>query len=59
MDRAYYSDTTQNFLSTSNDEILGILVRNSEFSDEITQKGAWIEEIKLLKKLLPGYDGKI
>ncbi len=59
MDRAYYSDTTQNFLSTSNDEILGILVRNSEFSDEITQKGAWIEEVKILKKLLPGYDGKI
>lgn len=59
MDRAYYSDTIQNFLSISNDEILGKLARNSEFADEITQKGAWIEEIKLLKKLLPGYGGKI
>lgn len=59
MDRAYYSDTIQNFLSISNDEILGRLARNSEFADEITQKGAWIEEIKLLKKLLPGYEGKI
>ncbi len=59
MDRAYYSDTIENFLSTSNDEVLGRLARKSEFSDEITQKGAWIEEIKILKKLLPGYDGKI
>jgi hypothetical protein len=44
MNRAYYSDTIENFLKSSNDEILGILAGNSEFADELTQKDAWKEE---------------
>lgn len=59
MDRAYYSDTINNFIITSPDEILGQLSRKSEFADEITQKGAWREEIRILKKILPRYDGQI
>lgn len=59
MDRAYYSDTINNFIITSPNEILGQLSRKSEFADEITQKGAWREEIRILKKILPRYDGQI
>jgi len=59
MNRAYYSDTIETFLTTPTDEILGILARKSEFADETTQKGAWIEQIRILKKILSGFNGKI
>jgi len=59
MNRAYYSDTIQNFLNSSQNEILGIISGNSEFSDEQTQKGAWKEEIRILKNVLESYKGSV
>lgn len=59
MNRAYYSDTIENFLITSHDEIIGRLASNSEFADELTQKDAWKEEITILKHTLRSLSGSI
>lgn len=59
MNRAYYSDTIASFLELSIDAIKGKIIDNSEFADELTQKGAWNEEIQLLKQVLEPYDGAI
>ncbi|MFN8256584.1 MAG: DUF2075 domain-containing protein [Bacteroidales bacterium] len=59
MKRAYYSNTIEKFLISSNEEILGILTGNSEFTDELTQKEAWKEEIKTLKKILIPFSGSV
>jgi len=59
MKREYYSDTINNFLNTTKDEILGKLVQNSDFDILHTQREAWLDEIKILKKSLPSFDGSI
>ena len=59
MNRAYYSNTIENFLVSTTDEILGRLSFENEFNLESTQKDAWIEEIKILKKVLLNYEGQI
>lgn len=55
----FYSDTISNFTKTSINEIFGSLTRNSDFPDEPTQKGAWAEEIRILKEVLNDRSGKI
>ena len=59
MKRSYYSDTIANFLDRSIDEILGLLSHHNEFNLEQTQRDAWIEEIKILKKVLIKSSGQI
>lgn len=59
MNRAYYSDSIQNFLITPPAEILGILADNNEFATEQTQKDAWKFQIQYLKDILNGYSGSI
>ncbi|MCE4564029.1 DUF2075 domain-containing protein [Maribellus sp. CM-23] len=59
MNRAYYSDSIQNFLITPLTEILGILADNNEFATEQTQKDAWKFQIQYLKDILNGYSGSI
>ena len=59
MNRAYYTNTISEFLSSSVNEVLGALSSNSEFSDESQQKSAWKEEINLLKAILQPYNGAI
>jgi hypothetical protein len=59
MIRAYYSDTIANFLKTTLDEILGILVHNNDFALEQTQRDAWVEEIRILQNVLRPYEGSI
>lgn len=53
--RAYYSDSIEAFLDRSSDEILGILVRNSAFAIEATQRDAWTEQSNILKTILAPY----
>src|SRR6185312_3266252 len=55
----FYSDTISNFLTTSTNEIFGSIARNSDFPDEPTQKGAWTQEIRILKNVLENHEGKI
>jgi len=59
MRRAYYSDRIPDFLSRSEDEILGKLAQGNEFSLEQTQRDAWLEEIRILKSVLQPYKGSV
>lgn len=59
MKRSYYSDTITAFLNTDTDQILGKLVRSSDFDLEKNQRDAWLEEINILKSVLSRYQGSI
>jgi Schlafen group 3, DNA/RNA helicase domain len=59
MPREYYSDSIAAFLETSLNEILGLLARNSEFALEQSQRDAWLEEIAILRSVLPAFQGSI
>jgi len=59
MKRDYYSDSITNFLTTSTNEILGSLTRNSGFAVDPTQRDAWLEEIRILQKCLSDVVGSI
>src|SRR3989442_15437104 len=59
MKRDYYSDSIANFLKTSAHEIFGHLNESHRLSSEPTQKGAWLEEIDILKSVLLGREGKV
>lgn len=60
MNRAYYSDTIDQFLAKPPDEILGQLARGAAtdgWAVETTQSEAWLEQIALLKTILAGDQG--
>jgi len=59
MRRAFYSDTISDFQKRNNDEILGKLAQGNDFSLEQTQRDAWLEEIRILKRVLHTYKGSI
>lgn len=59
MNRYFYSEKIEKFCATSNQEILGFLAQNNDFSFELNQKEAWIQEINILKKILKDYHGEI
>lgn len=59
MNRAYYSASINEFLSSPLGEIIGILSINSDFSMEQNQIEAWKTEINILKRVLNHYDGKV
>lgn len=59
MERYFYSNSIGEFLAQSPNEILGEIVRNSDFADEQTQKFAWLEQIEILKSCLNGRKGHI
>jgi hypothetical protein len=60
MKRDYYSDSIAKFRETSPNEILGILVKSSGgFAVEPTQRDAWLEEIRILKRVLSNVQGSI
>jgi hypothetical protein len=59
MKREYYSDTIDNFLKTSSNEIIGELVKNNDFPLEKTQTDAWLEEIDILQNALKSFKGSV
>lgn len=59
MNRAYYSDSIENFNSKSIEEILGTLSDNNEFTLEQTQKESWKYQINSLQKILLQLSGSI
>ena len=59
MKRAYYSDSIESFCKTNADGIIGQMAKHHEFSLEETQRFAWEEEIAILQRILPKYDGTI
>lgn len=52
MKREYCADSLSGFLETDPERILGILVSNSDFDLETSQRDAWLEEIAILKASL-------
>lgn len=52
--RSYYQSSIQDFLSSSNDLILGNLAQHHEFALEDLQKNAWLAQIDILKANLVG-----
>lgn len=50
--RAYYSEKVSKFLNTTDNEILGQLLMNHCFPNDLEQKRAWAEQIYLLKQNL-------
>jgi len=59
MNRAYYSDSIEKFISKSVEEILGTLSDNNEFTLEQTQKESWKYQIASLQKILSQFSGSI
>lgn len=55
MKRCYYSDSIGTFLEKREDEILGALTASNEFPLETSQRGAWLEEIRILKDAFAAY----
>ena len=51
--RSGFKSSIKEFLSKSNDEILGELTKFQEGSVETTQRDAWQDQIDLLKDILP------
>lgn len=55
--RCYYSANIQEFLSTSNEQILGTIHSNDSFSEtKLQQTNTWIQEIAILKNQLIDFD---
>ncbi|MGN6531107.1 MAG: hypothetical protein ACTHK0_05085 [Ginsengibacter sp.] len=59
MNPYFYSDTLPNFLTASTNEIFGSITRNSDLPDDPTQKGAWTQEIRILKEVLKDKEGRL
>lgn len=58
--RFYYSASIQEFLNESDTNILGKLAQANTFELELTQRNAWLEEIRILKSaLVSEWDGQI
>lgn len=59
MKRAFYSESITKFLTSDENFILGVLANANNFALDTTQKDAWLDEIRFLKNVLPGYEGSI
>lgn len=58
MNPYFYSDTISKFITSSTQAIFGTISQNSDFPDELAQKGAWTQETKILKEVLLNYQGR-
>ncbi len=59
MNRAYYSDSIQDFILKEEGIIISELVNRNQFSLLTTQRSAWQFEIDILKQTLEGFTGKL
>jgi len=50
--RAYYTANRDKFYSDTADQILGELARRHNFTLEMTQKGAWLHQIEIMRDIL-------
>ncbi len=57
--RAWYNAPVSEFVGGTPNEILGSLVRNSEFSVDEAQRDAWLTEIDFLQRNLVGITGRV
>lgn len=54
--RAYYTADRAKFFSDSDDQILGELARANTFALDLEQKGAWLQQIRILRNALTAID---
>lgn len=54
--RAYYTADREKFFSDSDDQILGELARVNTFALDLEQKGAWLQQIRILRNALTAID---
>lgn len=59
MNRYFFKSTIQNFLNLDDNVIVGELTKANNFSLELTQRDAWIDQIIILKKELVGFEGSL
>jgi hypothetical protein len=59
MRREYFADTIANFLRSTNEEVIGKLAINNEFSLIQTQRDAWLAQIEILRGVLIQHEGSI
>ena len=59
LDRFYYRNTIAAFLEEDEDSILGKLARANSFALVSDQRNAWVDEIRILKNVLPGLSGDV
>lgn len=59
MKRAYYSSSIENFCSQEPDQILGQMTREHLFDLSGSQRNAWIEQTRILKKALVSHTGRM
>lgn len=59
MKRYFYANSIPDFLTQSEDEIIGTLFLNSGFADGLPQKLAWLQQIRILKSTLNAYSGRL
>ncbi len=59
MRRAYYSATISTFLSSSTEQILGVLALNNDYALIETQRAAWVEQIEILRGSLARHEGSV
>ncbi len=54
MAKPFYAEDISTFLRQNNEEILGIIVANNKYDLVVTQRDAWLEQIRILKRELVG-----
>jgi hypothetical protein len=57
--RAYYSDSLSGFCSADLSHIFARMARENDFDLTGTQRGAWLEQARLLQKVLSPYKGTV
>lgn len=56
--RYYYSNSISDFLNQEPEEIVGLLTLASPHKVDNETKGSWLDEISVMKSLLPQYSGR-
>jgi DUF2075 family protein len=59
MRRAYYSSSIPSFCSQDLESIIGEMAQRNDFDLNLFQRDAWIEQARVLKRVLAPYQGKI
>jgi Uncharacterized conserved protein (DUF2075) len=58
LERSHYHASIEQYLRTSNEEVLGALTAHSEFAVELPQSQAWQREIDLMRASLSAFSGR-
>jgi hypothetical protein len=60
MNRYHYTNTIEEFIQTSTNQILGAMAQaTGGFDLQATQRDAWIFQINILKEILPNFKGHV